>query len=62
LGLARWQRIDQRRIEWQEDTARIAAEITELTGERLQVRLRLVGGPKDESYRWAPAVCPDKAR
>lgn len=62
--LAPWRRIDERRIEWTEDTARIEAEITQLTNERLQLRLQLTGGPKDETYRPAqvPTVCPDMPR
>jgi hypothetical protein len=59
--LARWQPIDDRHIAWQEDTARIEAEITDLSDERLQLRLRLVNEFKEQSYRLAtvPFVCPD---
>ena len=53
--LARWQMTGDRQIEWQEDTARIAAEITQLTDEQLQLRLRLTGGLKEENYRRVPA-------
>jgi hypothetical protein len=62
--LARWQALDNRRIEWHEDTARIEAEITSLSAERLQLRLRLVGESKEEAYRPAqiPFVCPDLPR
>jgi hypothetical protein len=42
--LAPWRTIDGRRIEWTEDTARIVAQITQLTGERLHLRLQLGGG------------------
>ena len=56
--------IDGRRIEWTEDTARIVAQITQLTGERLQLRLQLRGEVKEETYRPAqvPTVCPDMPR
>jgi hypothetical protein len=60
--LARWQTTGDRQLEWQEDTARIEAEIIDLTDERLQ--LRLADGFKVESYRLAqaPFVCPDLPR
>ncbi len=59
--LARWRAIDDRRIEWTEDTARLESQITRLTDEELQLRLQLVGEVKDETYRLAqvPWVCPD---
>jgi hypothetical protein len=62
--LAQWQMTGDRQIEWQEDTARIAAEITQLTDERLQLRLRLTGGLREENYRRVspPFVCPDMPR
>ena len=62
--LARWQALDDRRIEWHEDTARIEAEITSLSAEQLQLRLRLVGESKTETYRPAPIpfLCPDMPR
>jgi hypothetical protein len=62
--LARWRAIDDRRIEWMEDTARIQAQIIELTDERLQLRLQLVGEVKEQTYRPAqvPTVCPDMPR
>src|SRR5262245_47864291 len=49
--LAPWRVIDHRRIEWTEDTTRIEARITGLTGEHLRLRLQLVGEVKEESYR-----------
>jgi hypothetical protein len=52
--LSRWQAIDDRRIEWREDTARIEADIIELTAEHLHLRLRLVDGFKNEAHRLAP--------
>ena len=59
--LARWRAIDQRRIEWQEDTARIEAEITQVSSDQLQLRLHLVRELKEENYRLAPVpfLCPD---
>ena len=62
--LAPWRAFDQSRIEWTEDTARIEAQITQLTGERLQLRLQLSGEVKEEAYRPAkiPTVCPDMPR
>jgi hypothetical protein len=62
--LAPWRPIDHRRIEWTEDTARIEAHITQLTDERLQLRLQLRGEVKEETYRPAnvPTVCPDIPR
>ena len=62
--LARWRAIDERRIEWQEDTARIEAEVTEVSSDQLQLRLHLVSEVKEEHYRSAsvPYVCPDTRR
>jgi hypothetical protein len=60
--LARWRPIDERRIEWQEDTARIEAEVPQVSSDQLQLRLHLVGGEiKQENYRLAsvPFVCPE---
>lgn len=61
--LARWQPIDERRIEWHEDTARIEAEVTQVSSDALQLRLHLVGELKEENFRLAsvPLVCPDPA-
>jgi hypothetical protein len=62
--LARWRQIDDRRIEWTEDTARIEAQIIQLSRERLQLRLQLRGEVREETYRPAPVptVCPDLPR
>jgi hypothetical protein len=62
--LAPWRMIDGRRIEWTEDTSRIVAQITQLAGERLQLRLQHGGDVKGETYRPAqvPTVCPDMPR
>jgi hypothetical protein len=62
--IARWKRLDDRRIEWTEDTARIEAEIAELSENAMRLRLRLVGEVQEKAYRLAdvPTVCPDMAR
>jgi hypothetical protein len=62
--LAEWRTVGERRLEWTEDTARIAAEITRLTDDELQLRLQLRGEAKDEAFRVAkaPMVCPDMPR
>lgn len=62
--LARWKRLTDRRIEWTEDTARIEAEIVELSENAMRLRLHLVGEVQEQSYRVAdvPTVCPDMAR
>ena len=62
--LVPWRWLDNARIEWTEDTARIEARIVELTNSRLQLRLQLRGETKDETYRLAavPTVCPDMPR
>ena len=59
--LARWRSIDERRVEWQEDTARIEAEVAQAGADQLQLRLHLVSETKEETYRLAPVpfVCPD---
>ena len=59
--LARWASIGAGRIVWQEDAARIEAEIVRATADELQLRLRLVNELKEEHYRLAqvPYVCPD---
>ena len=59
--LARWRAIDERRIEWQEDSARIEADVTQLSSDQLQLRVHLVRELKEENYRLArvPFACPD---
>ena len=47
--LAKWRAVDDRRIEWTEDTARIEAQITRLTDDELQLRLQLRAETKDET-------------
>jgi hypothetical protein len=62
--IAKWRPIDARRIEWTEDSARIEAEITELTSDSLRLRLQLRSEVIEHSYRPAqvPTVCPDMPR
>jgi uncharacterized lipoprotein YbaY len=62
--LSPWRQIGERRIEWAEDTARIEADIVELTPERLRLKLQLKSEVKEEAYRRtrAPFVCPDMPR
>ena len=62
--LARWETVADRRIAWTEDTARIEAEVVRAAADQLDLRLHLVGGIKNESYRLAtvPFVCPDMPR
>jgi hypothetical protein len=62
--LAEWRSLDERRIEWTEDSERIEAQIVRLTDEEFQLRLQLRGETKTESYRPAqvPTVCPDMPR
>jgi hypothetical protein len=59
--IARWRAIDDRRIEWQEDNARIEAAVTQPSSEQLQLRMQLVSELREENYRLAsvPFVCPD---
>lgn len=59
--LARWRAIDERRIEWQEDTARIEAEVTQVSSDQLQLRMHVAREVREENYRLAPVpfVCPD---
>ena len=59
--LALWRAIEERHIEWQEDSARIEAEVRQMSPDQLRLRLQLVGEVKEENYRLAraPFVCPD---
>lgn len=59
--LERWVSIDDGRIAWQEDSARIEAEIAQATPDELLLRLHLVNEIKEERYRLAqvPYLCPD---
>lgn len=62
--LATWTRLGERRLEWTEDTARIQAEITTLSAERLALRVALRNESREEAYAPArvPTVCPDLPR
>ena len=59
--LARWETLGGGRVAWQEDTARIEAEVDETTAGELRLRLQLTQEIKEERYRAAmvPFVCPD---
>jgi hypothetical protein len=59
--LARWRALNDRRIEWTEDDARIQADVTQVTADQLRLRLQLGSDVKEESYRLArvPFTCPD---
>jgi hypothetical protein len=59
--LARWASIDASLIAWNEDGARIEANVTQATADVLELRLQLKGEVKVENYRMAqvPYVCPD---
>ena len=59
--LAAWRALDEHRIEWLEDTARIEAEVTQAAPDHLHLRLHLVSEIKEEDYRLVqvPFVCPD---
>ena len=62
--IAQWKRLDDRRIEWTEDAARIEAEIVEVGESALRLRLHLGGEVQEVAYRLAdvPMVCPDMPR
>jgi hypothetical protein len=59
--LARWETVGERRIAWQEDAARIEAEVDEAQAGQLRLRLHLRQEIREEHYRLAelPLVCPD---
>ena len=59
--LARWTSMNDTRIAWQEDTARIEADVTQAAADVLELRLHLKSEVKVERYRLAqvPFVCPD---
>jgi hypothetical protein len=62
--LARWTLVDARRIAWQEDTARIEAEVLAPGPDQLILTVRLGGENSVQNYRLAevPFVCPDMPR
>ena len=59
--LARWTSIDASRIAWDEDGARIEADVSQAAADVLELRLQLKSEVKVERYRLAqvPYVCPD---
>jgi hypothetical protein len=59
--LARWTSMNDTRIAWEEDTARIEADVTQAAADVLELRLHLRSEVKVERYRVAkiPYVCPD---
>ena len=59
--LARWTSIDASRIAWDEDGARIEADVSQAGADVLELRLQLKSEEKIERYRLAqvPYVCPD---
>lgn len=59
--LARWQPLGDSGVVWEEDTARIEAEVTESGADALTLRLQLVDEVREEHYVLArvPFVCPD---
>ena len=59
--LARWTSMNDTRLAWEEDTARIEADVTQAAADVLELRLHLRSEVKVERYRLArvPYVCPD---
>jgi len=59
--LAKWRSLGRGRIEWTEEGARIAADVSQPRPGELRLRLHLRSEIKDERYRLAtvPYVCPD---
>ena len=59
--LARWTSINDARIKWEEDGARIEADVSQTAADVLELRLHLKTEVKVERYRLAqvPYVCPD---
>ncbi|MGE0594145.1 MAG: hypothetical protein AB7G23_19480 [Vicinamibacterales bacterium] len=59
--LARWEPLGDGGVVWEEDTARIEAEVVESAADALTLRLQLVGEVREEHYVPArvPFVCPD---
>lgn len=62
--LSKWRRDGDERVIWTEDGVEIPAQVLELTPSGLRLRLALVSGTAEESYRLAetPWVCPDVPR
>lgn len=59
--LARWAPAGPRRIAWDEDGARIQADVVHATADTLLLRLHLRTDTRDEPYRAAtvPSACPE---
>lgn len=59
--LSHWTSIDDARIAWEEDGARIEADVSHAAADVLELRLHLKTEVKVERYRLAqvPYVCPD---
>ena len=59
--LAHWTSINDPRIAWEEDGARIEADVAQPAADTLELRLHLRSEVKVERYRLArvPYVCPD---
>ena len=59
--LARWTSVTDSRIAWEEDGARIEADVAQGAADVLELRLHLRSEVKIERYRLAqvPYVCPD---
>ena len=59
--LSRWTSMDASRIAWEEDRARIEADVTQAAADVLELRLHLKSELKVERYRLAqvPYVCLD---
>jgi hypothetical protein len=62
--LSRWTLVDARRIAWQEDTARIEAEVMSPDPDQLILTVGLGSQNSVQTYRLAevPFVCPDLPR
>ncbi len=62
--LASWRMLSDSTLAWSEDGMEIEARVLGADEESLRLRLALVDGPHEESYRPAPVpfVCPDMPR
>jgi hypothetical protein len=62
--LSRWKSLNAQRIEWQEDTSRLEAEVVAPAPDQLQLKIAVGREIKEEGYRLAdvPFVCPDMPR
>jgi hypothetical protein len=59
--LAKWRALEGQKLAWEEDGIPIEAQVAELEGDRLHLRVQVRHATKDEAYRIAasPYVCPD---